>query len=169
MTSWLIDPRQTALTLSATTGAYDSQLFPSALKRSQVQLAMVLPFWDGGQRELSVARLQADRNVARARREERERTAAERIAQSYHGYGNARAGISLALVGVTAASETYRVQRARYGEGATTILELLEAQVALSEAEATLVQARFGAWLALSQIESLLGRRVFAPGDRTNR
>jgi outer membrane protein TolC len=154
-----------ALTLSATTGAYDSELFPSALKRSQLQLAMSLPFWDGGQRELSVARLQADRNVARARREERERTAGERLVQAYMGYGTARAGIGLAEVGVAAATETYRVQRARYGEGATTILELLEAQVALSEAEAALVQARFAARLALSQIEALLGRRIFdAPG-----
>jgi outer membrane protein TolC len=154
-----------ALTLSATTGAYDSELFPSALKRSQLQLAMSLPFWDGGQRELSVARLQADRNVARARRDERERSAGERIVQSYMGYGTARAGIGLADVGVAAATETYRVQRARYGEGATTILELLEAQVALSEAEAALVQARFAARLALSQIEALLGRRIFdAPG-----
>jgi outer membrane protein TolC len=156
-----------ALTLSATTGAYDSELFPSALKRSQVQLAMQLPFWDGGQRELSVARLQADRHVARARREERERSAGERMAQSYLGYGTARAGIGLAQVGVAAATETYRVQRARYAEGATTIIELLEAQVALSEAEATLVQARFAARLALSQIEALLGRRVFeASGAR---
>ena len=150
-----------ALTFSATTGAYDSELFPSALKRSQLQLAMSLPFWDGGQRELAVARLQADRTVARSRREERERSAGERIAESYHGYRTARAGIGLAQVGVTAATETYRVQRARYGEGATTILELLEAQVALSEAEATLVQARFSVRLALSQIETLLGRRVF--------
>jgi outer membrane protein TolC len=154
-----------SLTLSATTGAYDSELFPSALKRSQLQLAMSLPFWDGGQRELSVARLQADRNVARARREERERSAGERLVQAYMGYGTARAGIGLAEVGVAAATETYRVQRARYGEGATTILELLEAQVALSEAEAALVQARFAARLALSQIEALLGRRIFdAPG-----
>jgi outer membrane protein TolC len=124
---------------------------------------MSFPFWDGGQRELSVARLQADRTVARARREERERSAGERIAQAYHGYGTARAGIGLAQVGVAAATETYRVQRARYGEGATTILELLEAQVALSEAEAALVQSRFASWLALSQIEALLGRRLFEP------
>ncbi len=160
-----------ALTLSATTGAYDSQLFPSALKRSQLQVGLVFPFWDGGQRELAVARLQADRNVARAQREERERSAAERIAQAYHGYRTARAGIELAQVGVTAATETYRVQRARYGEGATTILELLEAQVALSEAEAALVQSQFAARLALSQIEALLGRRVFAPdaGNSPNR
>jgi len=153
-----------AITVSATTGAYDSQLFPSALRRSQLAVAVAFPFWDGGQRELTIARLQADRNVARAFREERERSAAERIAQSYLGYGTARAGIALAQVGVTAATETYRVQRARYGEGATTILELLEAQVALSEAEAALVQARFAARLALSQIEALLGRRVFDAG-----
>ena len=160
-----------ALTLSATTGAYDSELFPDALRRSQLQIALALPFWDGGQRELAVARLQADRNVARANREQRERSAAERIAQAYHGYGTARAGIELAQVGVVAATETYRVQRARYGEGATTILELLEAQVALSEAEAALVQSRFAARLALSQIEALLGRRVFEAGtsDRFNR
>jgi outer membrane protein TolC len=122
---------------------------------------MSLPFWDGGQRELAIARLQADRNVARAHRDERERSAAERINEAYLGYGTATAGIGLAQVGVTAASETYRVQRARYGEGATTIIELLEAQVALSEAEAELVQARFSARLALSQMEALLGRRVF--------
>jgi outer membrane protein TolC len=81
------------------------------------------------------------------------------------GYGTARAGIGLAEVGDADATETYRVHRARKGEGATTILELLEAQVALSEAEAALVQARFAARLALSQIEALLGRRIFdAPG-----
>ena len=152
-----------ALTLSATTGAYDSELFPNALKRSQLQLGLSLPFWDGGQRELAVARLQADRTVSRARREERERSSGERMAQAYLGYGTARAGIALAEVGVAAATETYRVQRARYGEGATTIIELLEAQVALSEAEAALVQSRFSARLTLSQIEALLGRRVFEP------
>jgi outer membrane protein TolC len=150
-----------ALTLTGTTGAYDANLFPNALKLSQLQLAMSFPFWDGGQRELAVARLQADRTVSRAQREERERSAGARMAQAYHGYGTARAGIALAEVGVAAATETYRVQRARYGEGATTILELLEAQVALSEAEAALVQSRFATRLALSQIEALLGRRVF--------
>jgi outer membrane protein TolC len=149
------------ISLGAMTGAYDKELFPSALRRSQLTVTVSLPFWDGGQRELSIARLQADRNVARARREERERSAAELIAQAYHGYVTARAGIELASVGVAVSSENYRVQRARYREGASTILDLLEAQVSLSEAEATLVQSRFATWLALAQIESLLGRRVF--------
>ncbi|MGQ0640512.1 MAG: TolC family protein [Gemmatimonadaceae bacterium] len=148
------------LSLGYTTGAYDSQLFPSALKRSQLAVTVSLPFWDGGQRELAVARLQGDRNVARAVRNERERSSAERMSHAYHGYLTARAGIELAQVGVAVSTETYRVQRARYREGATTILDLLEAQVALSEADAGLVQARFAARLALAQIEALLGRRV---------
>jgi outer membrane protein TolC len=158
------------LTLTGTYGAYDDQLFPDALKRSQLALGLSFPFWDGGQREVVLARANAERNVARAVRDERERSSNERMAQAILGYETARAGIGLAQVGVTAATETFRVQRARYGEGATTILDLLEAQVALSEAEGALVQSRFAARLALSQIEALLGRRVFGDaGAGTNR
>jgi outer membrane protein TolC len=68
----------------------------------------------------------------------------------------------LATTGVAVATENYRVQRARYREGATTILDLMEAQVALSEAEAELVQSRYAARLALARLEALLGRRLFA-------
>ena len=149
------------ITVGATTGAYDAEIFPNALKRTQLAVTVNVPIWDGGQRELAVARARADREVARATRADRERGAAEVIAQAYHGYLTSRGGIELANVGVAAATEAYRVQRARYREGATTILDLLEAQVALSEAEAALVQARYATRLALAQIEALLGRRVF--------
>ena len=147
--------------LSATAGAYDAEFFPSASKRNQLALTIALPIWDGGRREIAVARARAQRDVARAEREERERGTAAQMAEAYNGYGTARAGIELALVGVSVSAETYRVQGARYREGATTILDLLEAQVGLSEAEATLVQARYAARLALAQIEALLGRRLF--------
>ena len=149
------------INLGATKGAYDSRFFPSALKRSQLAVTVGIPIWNGGTRELAVARARADRNVARATREDRERAAAEVIAEAYHGYLTSRGGIDLASIGVAAATENYRVQRARYREGATTILDLLEAQVALSESQATLIQSRYSARLALAQIEALLGRRIF--------
>jgi outer membrane protein TolC len=150
------------ITVAAMTGAYDAELFPSATKRSQIAVNVALPIWNGGKRELAVARARADRNLARAVRADTERGAAEVMAQAYHGYLTSRAGIELALVGVAVSNENYRVQRARYREGATTILDLMEAQVALSESEATLVQARYSTRLALAQIEALLGRRIFA-------
>lgn len=156
------------IVLGATTGAYDSELFPSALTRSQFAVTVSLPLWDGGQRELSIARARSQRDVARAERADRERAAAELMAATFHGYQTSRAGTELALVGVRVATETYRVQGVRYREGATTILDLLEAQVALSEAEATLVQSRYAAHLALAQIEALLGRRLIDTAS-TNR
>jgi outer membrane protein len=149
------------ITLGATSGAYDSRLFPSALKRSQYTVGIALPLWNGGAREFAIARARADRDIARAARIDLERGSAEIMTQSYHGYITSRSGIDLALVGVAAATENYRVQRARYREGATTILDLLEAQVALSEAEVALIQARYATRLALAQIEALLGRRIF--------
>ena len=155
------------ISVAATTGAYDAEIFPSATKRSQVAVNVAVPIWNGGKRELAVARARADRNLARAVRADRERAAGELMAQAYHGYLTSRAGIELALVGVAVSNENYRVQRARYREGATTILDLMEAQVALSESEATLVQARYSTRLALAQIEALLGRRIFL-GTSTN-
>lgn len=149
------------VSIGATTGAYDAEFFPSALKRNQFAVTVSLPLWDGGQRELAVARARAQRNVARAERAERERAVQELMAEAYHGYETARAGIALAEVGVGVATENFRVQRARYREGATTILDLMEAQVSLSEAEAELVQARYATRLALARIEALLGRRIF--------
>jgi outer membrane protein TolC len=153
------------ITLDATTGAYDSEFFPSAFKRTQFGLTVSLPIWDGGQRELDVARAREARETSRAEREHSERTAETSMAEVYLGYETARSAIELALIGVAASAESYRVQSARYREGATTILDLVEAQVALTEAEATLVQARYDARLALARIETLLGRRLFESGD----
>ena len=150
-----------AITLSAQTGAYDSELFGSQLNRSHFQVNVSLPIWNGGHREVAVARARIDRDVARAQRAETERKAAEQMASAFNGYHTARLATELAQVGIVAATENYRVQRARYREGSTTILDLLEAQVQLSEAESALVQSRYAARLALAQVEALLGRRVF--------
>ena len=149
------------INIGATAGRYDTELFPSALKRNQWNISVGLPIWNGGMRELAVARARADRNVAAATRSDLERAAAEVMGQAYHGYLTARGGIDLASIGVAAATENYRVQNARYREGATTILDLLEAQVALSEAQAALIRAWYSSRLSLAQIEALLGRRIF--------
>lgn len=149
------------VSIGGTVGRYDTEFFPSALKRSQYIISVGIPIWNGGMREFAVARARADRSVASAIRMDMERAAGEVMAQAYHGYLTARGGIDLALIGVTAAAENYRVQNARYREGATTILDLLAAQVALSEAQAALIRSRFASRLSLAQIEALLGRRIF--------
>jgi len=149
------------ISIGGTVGRYDTELFPSALKRNQWNLSVGIPIWNGGTRELAVARARSDRNVASATRTDLERAAGEVMAQAYHGYLTSRGGIDLASISLAAATENYRVQNARYREGATTILDLLEAQVSLSEAQAAVIRARYASRLSLAQIEALLGRRIF--------
>ena len=59
--------------------------FPIAFKRTQLAVTVSFPVWDGGQRELALARANAERDVARADRDERERSSNEA-----HGGGHPR-------------------------------------------------------------------------------
>ncbi len=58
------------------------------------------------------------------------------------------------------ARENNRVQETRYRAGATTILDLLDAQNRLVQAEADLVQAMYNTRLARAGLEVILGERI---------
>lgn len=147
-------------TLTAATGAFDDHFFPEASTRSLVTLTISFPLWDGGQRELAYSRARVGREVARTVRADMERAARRDVAEAYDAYHTARAAAELATEALVVARENYRVQQTRYRAGATTILDLLDGQVALTEAEAGIVQARFAARLARAGLEAILGTRL---------
>jgi len=153
------------VTLSAAAGSFDRQIFPDATYRSQFGVGVSLPLWDNGAREVAISQARVGRDVAAARRRDLERGAAQAVTAAYTNFTTARAGVELATVGVDVARETYRVQDVRYRSGATTILDVLEAQGALTRAEADLVQARRRVHLALAELEAILGSRLFSNGD----
>jgi outer membrane protein TolC len=140
---------------------YDTQIFPGAANVSSVTFSLSFPVWNNGRREIEASQARVDRDVARAIREDLERAVRRDVTQAYDGYQTSRAAVELAGVGVTVARENYRMQELRYRAGASTILDLLDAQVNLVQAEADLVQARYQTRLALAGLEAILGRRLF--------
>jgi len=148
-------------TVSWTGIAFDNRFLPTGAKFSQLSLAVSFPLWNNGQRELAVSRARASRDVARAARRDMDRGIQHDVTAAYDRYVTARASAALALQGLVVARESFRVQQTRYSSGATTILDLLDAEVNLSQAEADLVQARYGTRLALAGLESILGKRLF--------
>jgi outer membrane protein len=144
---------------------YDTQLFPGASNITSVTFSLSFPLWNNGQREIEVSRARVTRDVARAIREDLERAVRRDVSSAYDTYETARAAVELARVAVTVAGQNYRMQELRYRSGATTILDLLDAQVDLAEADAGLVQARYQARLALARLEAIMGRRVFSNKD----
>ncbi len=152
-------------TLSANTTAFGDHFYPRGLSRSSMTIAVSLPLWDNVQRELTLSRARAARDIARSVREDLERAAEADVTEAYTAYQTARATTDYAAQGLIVARENYRVQEARYRAGASTILDLLDAQSGLTEAQAELVQARYAARLALAGLEAILGRRIFSDKD----
>ncbi|MGH7525081.1 MAG: TolC family protein, partial [Gemmatimonadales bacterium] len=144
---------------------YDTEIFPGAANISSVTFSLTFPIWSNGQREIQVNRARVNRDVARAIREDLERATRRDVTQAYDAYQTSRTAVELAQVGVTVGRENYRMQELRYRSGASTILDLLDAQVSLAEAEAELVQARYVTRLALARLEAILGRRLFTSKD----
>jgi outer membrane protein TolC len=148
--------------LSANTTGFGDKYLTRGLSRSSLTFTLSFPIWDNAQRELAYVRARNARDLAVATREDLERSAEADVTEAYEAYETARATADFAAQGLVVAQETYRVQQARYRAGASTILDLLDAQSGLTEAQAELVQARYAARLALAGLEAILGRRLFS-------
>lgn len=148
------------LTVSANTIGFGEDPLTRGLSRSSITFSASFPLWDNAQRELAYARARTARDLARATREDLERAAEADVTAAYEAYQTARASAEVSAHGVLVAREVYRVQEARYRSGASTILDLLDAQTGLTTAQASLVQARYAARLALAGLEAMLGRRL---------
>jgi len=138
---------------------------PTGIDRASVALQVSLPLWDNLNRETNIRRARAAQDIARAVREDLERAAEADITEAYEAHRTARVASRYAEQGVRVAEENYRVQQARYRAGASTILDLLDAQSQLTEAQAELVQSRYATRLAQAGLEVLIGRRFTEIGE----
>ena len=112
-----------------------------------------------------MSRARINRDVARAIRDDLERGVRRDVTAALTPTRPAGRRRSSPASGWWWRGENYRMQEMRYRAGASTILDLLDAQVSLAEAEAGLVQARYVTRLSLARLEAILGRRLFSNKD----
>lgn len=141
-------------------GAFDTKFYPQLIKRSSLSLTVTFPLWNNGQREIQLSQARVNRDVARAIRADLERSAWHDATAAYDAYETSRATVALEQNAVLVARENNRVQETRYRAGATTILDLLDAQNRLVAAEADLVQALYSTRRARAGLEVILGERI---------
>jgi outer membrane protein TolC len=151
-----------SLNLTATRFAYGDAVLPNKLYRSQFSVGVSFPILDQGVREAGVVSARASVDSARAARADLERGSAQDVTYLYEAYNTACATVDMEHVSVLVARENLRVATLRYGTGAENILNLLTAQVSLTQAESDLVSARRNTRLALANLQSLIGRPLIA-------
>jgi outer membrane protein TolC len=147
-------------TLTFSSNTVDQKFYPKLFNQTSIVLGISFPIWNNGVRELNLSRAKVIKDVARVTREDMDRGVLADVTNAYDAYNVSRATAQLAREAVVIARENFRVQQTRYSAGATTILDLITAQVALSNAEGTLVQAVYATRLSRAGLETILGRRL---------
>ena len=130
----------------------------NGLKNWNLGLNVSLPILDGFQREESVERARVQTVVAAAQLSDAQRTARANAERLLGNLRLAEQKITLAEQSVVVAEEDLRVQQDRYRLGASTILDQIQSQESLVQAETDLVAARYDYQIARAELESLLGR-----------
>ena len=114
--------------------------------------------WDGGRTSAEVLEAEAAATAARARLEELDSLFALEIRQRSLDLDSARASVIAASDGVRSAAEARRVVAERYTVGVATSTEVLDAQLALLQAELDRTRALAAIRLAEARLDRALGR-----------
>lgn len=137
-------------------GRNDYEVFQSR----SVSLGLSWPIFNRFNREANIRTSLSTLDVAEANMSESRRqvlaSLTVRLAELYA----AATRIEISQTSVEAATEDLRVQQERYRLGLATIVDLLQAQEALNQAEVDAVNARFDYLRARAQIETLIGRAL---------
>lgn len=134
----------------------DYQLF----SQRAVSLGLSWPIFNRFQREQTIQTRLSSLDVAEANAKDARRQIQASLTTQTAALEAARARIEITAVSIEAATEDLRVVNERYRVGAATVLDILNSQEALAQAEVDGITARFDYLKAKAQLEALIGRRL---------
>ncbi len=116
--------------------------------------------WTSLNRETNLENQLIQIENAEAALADQERQVSAQLTQYFSALSNAQEQINVASQSVVAAEENLRVTTQRYELGVATILEQMQVQEQLSNAQNAEIDARFQYLRAKVQIEALIGRKL---------
>ncbi|MEX2222575.1 MAG: TolC family protein [Candidatus Rokuibacteriota bacterium] len=124
-----------------------------------VGLSLNWSIFDGGARVARYKEAKANLEASQARVRDSELQVWQSVEQSYLNLGEAEERIGAARKAVESADENYQLARGRFDAGVANIIELTDAQLALTQAQSTEAQALSDYRIAIANLERALGRR----------
>jgi outer membrane protein len=124
-----------------------------------VGLSLNWSIFDGGAKVARYKEAKANLEASQARVRDVELLVWQSVEQSYLNLGEAEERIGAAHKAVESAEENYQLARGRFDAGVANIIELTDAQLALTQAQSTEAQALSDYRIAIANLERALGRR----------
>jgi outer membrane protein len=123
-----------------------------------VGLTLNWNIFDGGNRIARYKEAKANVEASQARVRDTELQIWQNVEQSYLNLGESEARIGAAQKAVESAGENYQLARGRFDAGVANIIELTDAQLALTQAQSDEAQALADYRIAIARLERALGR-----------
>ncbi|MCK4462214.1 MAG: TolC family protein, partial [candidate division Zixibacteria bacterium] len=136
----------------------DTALFNFSSRETSIGIGVSWTLFDGFWRERQVSASKIARNNARARASETRNLVAVQIKTAFYDIEKAAEQTKVAMENVEAATEDLKITQEKYNLGAATILDLLNAQVSLKDAQVKHIQAGFDLNLAVARLDKAMGR-----------
>ncbi len=124
-----------------------------------VGLTLSWTVFDGGGKIARYKEAKANVDAIKARVRDTELQIWQSVEQAYLNLGAAEESIGAAGKAVESAQENYDLARGRFDAGVANIIELTDAQLALTTAQSTEAQALSDYRIAIARLEQALGRR----------
>src|SRR5215472_2739157 len=115
--------------------------------------------FDGGNKIALYKQAIAQRDAALARVRDTELTIWQQVERAFVTVQQAEEAIGAAQKGVESADENFRLSQGRFDAGVANIIELTDAQLALTTAQSQVAQALAAYWIATVELDRFLGRR----------
>jgi outer membrane protein len=125
----------------------------------ELRLSLNWSLFDGGNRIARYREAKANLDAAQARVRATELDVSREVEQAQNNVIESQERIQAAQVAVTSAQENFRLAQGRFDAGVGTILELTDAQLALTLAQNTEAQALADYRIALARLDRATGRR----------
>lgn len=124
-------------------------------------LTLNFPLFDSGQTRARVKEARQDEETARLQYEQLELGISLDVRQSYSNLSNAKAKLDVANDQVTTGKEALRLAKLKLDQGEGVYLEVLTAQVSLTQAEQGQVSARYDYMQAVADLQHAVGSDTF--------
>jgi len=153
--------REAAAAAGADYARPNPRIFPRAAEWNpsfDVGINVVWNAWDGGRSRADAAEAAASRRAAIARLAEFDRQLEFDVTQRCLDLDSAKAAVVAARDGERTATEAHRVVTERFKAGLISSTDVLDAQVALDQAQMDVTRAEAGVRLAQARLTRVLGR-----------
>ncbi len=121
-------------------------------------VALSFPLWDGGGTEARVRQARAAAESAQAAYDNAKQQIGLEVQQAFLNVMEADQRVATAEALVAQAEENYRIAQGRYAAGVGPMLDVVDAETALTAARTSYAQARYDAQVARARLDLAMGK-----------